>query len=346
MQRQFTWKPKLSTKYFIKCPTSAVTEKQNVYVYIGGSPTSHTTSNKPKTGGYNGGGNSGGSYDMGTPGGGATDIRIVQDSLYARVIVSGGGGGVYYSMNQYYSISAGVGGGTFGTAGSSNGSSYPGGTGGSISSPGISYTGSSSVNSTNYGTPAIFGNGGTATSSYTAISGGGGGWYGGGYSFQAGAGGGSGWVYTESNFNTWKSENPTDAANWLLNSSYYLTDANSYDGTQSFTNVDGTGTETGHSGDGAAKITGTEQVTTSFEVTTYLIPRVLGIETLNVTLGSTIDLSSGVSIECAEGETNCSLISVPNVNTSTLSEGTHKVEYIVKDANNKKYKYERTVIVS
>lgn len=37
--------------------------------------------------------------------------------------------------------------------------------------------------------------------------------------------GGSGWIYTEANFNTWKAGNPTDANKYLLNSSYYLTDA-------------------------------------------------------------------------------------------------------------------------
>lgn len=66
--------------------------------------------------------------------------------------------------------------------------------------------------------------------------------------------GGSGWIYTESTFNTWKSGNPTDANNWLLNSEYYLTNASTIAGNSSFPSTSG-GTETGHSGDGYARIT-------------------------------------------------------------------------------------------
>ena len=84
---------------------------------------------------------------------------------------------------------------------------------------------------------------------------GGGGWYGGGASVQVSASGGSGWVYTEANYNAWKSGNSTDANKYLLNSSYYLTDAQTIAGNQPFPNVAGTGNETGHSGNGAAKIT-------------------------------------------------------------------------------------------
>lgn len=70
-----------------------------------------------------------------------------------------------------------------------------------------------------------------------------------------GAGGGSGWVYTAENFNTWQTGNPTDAANWKLNESYYLTDAQTIDGASQIPTHDGTGTMTGNSGNGYAKIT-------------------------------------------------------------------------------------------
>ena len=86
--------------------------------------------------------------------------------------------------------------------------------------------------------------------------GGGGGWYGGASGvYHSDGSGGSGWVYTEANYNTWKSGNATDANRYLLNSSYYLTNAQTIAGNQSFPNVVGTGNETGHSGNGAAKIT-------------------------------------------------------------------------------------------
>ncbi len=71
-------------------------------------------------------------------------------------------------------------------------------------------------------------------------------------------GGGSGWVYTQSNYNTWKSGNPTDANQYKLDSSYYFDTALTIAGNTTFPNTAGTGTETGHSGDGYAKITRVE----------------------------------------------------------------------------------------
>ena len=65
---------------------------------------------------------------------------------------------------------------------------------------------------------------------------------------HGGGSGGSGYVYTASNATNYPS-------GCLLNSSYYLMDAQTIAGDQSFPNVAGTGNETGHSGNGAAKIT-------------------------------------------------------------------------------------------
>ena len=94
-----------------------------------------------------------------------------------------------------------------------------------------------------------FGCGGSHTGS---SGGGGGGWYGGAACDNSGSntggGGGSGYVYTLSTASNYPS-------GCLLNSSYYLTDAQTIAGNQSFPNVAGTGSETGHSGNGAAKIT-------------------------------------------------------------------------------------------
>lgn len=66
--------------------------------------------------------------------------------------------------------------------------------------------------------------------------------------------GGSGWVYTESNYNNWKSGNETDANQYLLDSSYYLTNAQTIAGNQVIPSPT-TGVENGHSGNGHAKIT-------------------------------------------------------------------------------------------
>ena len=85
-----------------------------------------------------------------------------------------------------------------------------------------------------------------------------GGWYGGGTATFAGPyvkpGGGSGWVYTENNYNLWRNQNPNDANQYLLNSSFYLTNAQTIAGNTEFPAPSG-GNETGHSGDGYARIT-------------------------------------------------------------------------------------------
>ena len=78
----------------------------------------------------------------------------------------------------------------------------------------------------------------------------------GGSQDDGGAGGGSGWIFTESTYNTWKSGNSTDANNYLLknNPEYYLTNAQTIAGNNSFT-APGGSSETGHSGNGYARIT-------------------------------------------------------------------------------------------
>ena len=83
----------------------------------------------------------------------------------------------------------------------------------------------------------------------------GGGWYG-GYVTDTWccAGGGSGWVYTQSYFNTWQSNSSADANKYKLNSDYYLESANFYNGASSFT-APGGGNETGHPENGYARIT-------------------------------------------------------------------------------------------
>lgn len=83
-----------------------------------------------------------------------------------------------------------------------------------------------------------------------AGGGGGGGWFGGGAGASAGwsngGGGGSGYVYTSSTASSYPS-------GCKLTSSYYLTNASTTAGSSSFPSTTG-GTETGHSGNGYARI--------------------------------------------------------------------------------------------
>lgn len=207
--------------------TITLTEKStNLYLYVGGQGTSTGTSvTGTVVGGFNGGGNgySSSTTYLSSAGGGASDIRIGQDSLYARVIVAGGGGGSG-SYNASYHCSGGIGGGSSGDTGGKYSTSYPAGTGGTATTAGTSYYGST-TNSTDYGTPASFGQGGAAATN-SGTSGGGGGWYGGGYGRRSSGGGGSGYVYTSSTASSYPS-------GCLLNSSYYLTEASTTAGQRS-----------------------------------------------------------------------------------------------------------------
>lgn len=228
--------------------TLKLDEYTKIYVYPGG------------TNGFNGGGaagsgeyywypTSGDGWSQGTytthNGGGASDIRIGTDSLYARVIVAGGG-----------TYDGGVGGGTSG-GGSYVGSQISAGNGGSFGKGGA---GTSQVISQqhpdtspppspkNAGGGGWYGGGSVLGGSWGG--GGGGGWISSG---GGGNGGGSGWVYTASTYNTWKNGNATDAAKWLLDTKYYLTSAQTV--SSSFTDFNGTAVTKGHTGNGAVRIT-------------------------------------------------------------------------------------------
>ena len=189
-----------------------LTKGTTLYVCVGGQPQTVTTASVAVPGGFNGGGNGfnraySGTYTYGQAGGGATDIRIGQNSLYARVIVAGGGSG---SNNR---ISGYAGGGLSGISGQSG------------------YAGTQ----TSAGTGGSFGQGGSATTSGSnyryGASGGGGGFYGGGaiasYSdstnYDKYTGGGSGYVYTSSTASSYPS-------GCLLNSTYYLTASSTIEG--------------------------------------------------------------------------------------------------------------------
>jgi len=131
--------------------TISLTKGEQLYVYVGGAGSYGTTTTYTETtaGGYNGGGNA--AYRGGT-GGGASDIRILGNGLYNRIIVAGGGGGgYYYKSSSAYKATGGNGGGTSGAEGGYYSSSYTafkgggatqtaGGTGGTGSS--ANYNGS------------------------------------------------------------------------------------------------------------------------------------------------------------------------------------------------------------
>lgn len=213
--------------------TLTLTQLTTCYIYVGGQGgMSSSTGNVKVEGGFNGGGfaSHGSTDEPGNGGGGATDVRIAQDSLYARIIVAGGGGG-----SGEDNETGGYGGGETGGAGSGN-----------TSLTQASQT-SGGTNSFGFGLGGNTYNGGA----------GGGGWYGGAsrYSVSSystgsdseGGGGGSGYVYTSSTAKNYPS-------GCLLNSSYYLTDAQTIAGNTSFTSPTGS-SETGHSGNGYCRIT-------------------------------------------------------------------------------------------
>ena len=229
-----------------------------LYINTGGKGGYGTSNSSTATsgGGVNGGGSAG--Y-RGGAGGGATDIRVNQNDLYARVIVAGGGGGSFYQSSSVYAL-GGAGGGVTGVAGEHYNSSYAyySGKGGTQTAGG---SGGTAEEKAYYGNTGVFGIGGNTGTRYQSTSiysngAGGGGWYGGGaaghYNGEtnnryAGGGGGSGYVYTESTASSYPN-------GCLLNDSYYLTNASTHAGNTAFESPTG-GTETGHEGNGYAKVT-------------------------------------------------------------------------------------------
>lgn len=218
-----------------------------IYAYVGGKG-SNVSNNTPGAAGFNGGGEGkigSGNGSMSGGGGGASDIRIGIDSLYARIIVAGGGGSTSWNTSQ----SAGSGGGTSGTDGSYSGVTQGCG--------GTQIAGGSGAFNGSFGQGAIS----AYSTSFNAGGAGGGGWYGGG-SAGSGAsgstgcgGGGSGWIYTESAYNNWI-QNSTEgqSGNWLLADIDFATSCLTQDGTQSFLSPIGE-PEIGHSGNGYVRIT-------------------------------------------------------------------------------------------
>lgn len=220
--------------------TITLTKATTVYISVGGAGSSSSTA-----AGFNGGGTG---ISSGRGGGGATDVRIGQNSLYSRVIVAGGGGGA--GVTSANANPCGCGGGEYGGDGYYNNTTGSYTTGQNRSGGSASQTAGGITWST--GTQATFGQGGNA-SGYSC-GGGGGGWYGGGGAYDNDSdsdgrwgGGGSGYVYTSSTAKNYPN-------GCLLNSTHYLTNAQTIAGNTSFTSPTGSA-ETGHTGSGFCRIT-------------------------------------------------------------------------------------------
>ena len=172
------------------------------------------------------------------------------------MIVAGGGGGAGGSFNHI----------------------DPGGFGGGLSGGNCSYLdqlkdqgAGTQIDSTNglgegddrNGDRGKFGKGADGKYSQGCDSGGGGGggWYGGGSggfgnrNFVSSGGGGSGWTFTKSSMETWQKGDPENASKFALDSQYYLKDEACIGGNKEFPRKDGNVNETGHYGNGFAKIT-------------------------------------------------------------------------------------------
>lgn len=219
--------------------TLSLSETTQVFVRAGGSGN---------TGGAAGGFNGGGKRSALNGGGGASDIRIGVDDLNHRVIVAGGGG-----SDGAANKGGGYGGGTTGQSKTDNyGSGGFGGTQTGVSDSSWQTSSPPTSTTTQSGAYAGFGFGGNGISASSGNGGaGGGGWYGGSGSMpdssgddDRGGGGGSGFVWTGANA----------PSGFGLTEEYYLANAQTKDGAQSFTSPGGT-VETGHSGDGYVRIT-------------------------------------------------------------------------------------------
>lgn len=306
-----------------------------VYVYTGGFGGSGTSGcgSTICAGGFNGGGYRYKYYG----GGGASDIRIGQDSLYARVIVAGGGG------SDGAASKTGMYGG--GTSGGSSTEKYTAnsnycGKGGTATYSGYSSsytvttqatTGLNSNTLEYYGGGFGFGGGGVYRSSGYGGAGGGG-WYGGSGTVpdssgddDRGGGGGSGYVYTSSTTSNYPS-------GCLLDSSYYLTDAATSAGNTSFTSPDGA-TETGHSGNGYARIS-------------KYGPSIPTIDTssVSITLGTDTNLKDIVT--CEDAGNGCKILFVSPNNTKQLTAGSHNATYVLEDNSGTRYKYTKVINIS
>lgn len=329
--------------------TITLNKKTNLYLYTGGQGlggTTYNSSGATTAGGFNGGGSATSQNSRGS-GGGGTDIRIGTDSLYARVLVAGGGSGSSGCISSAGFAGGGISGKTYSNADSSTGSNYYGGGGSQTKGGAIApYNG-------NYATAGSFGQGGNynAKSNSYYGSGGGGGWYGGGGAVGIG-GGGSGYMYTASSASYYPS-------GCLLNSQYYLENATTLAGNTAFTSPTGT-SETGHAGNGYIRIT---VIKASSGNTLVKVPQTLPstyspIEYLQFTgtqyidTGAIVDSNTGfdITFEVLNGQSGSPYYNLFGVRGNDSSGGTGEtqnffcIDTIAVDSNSgTEFKYGSTV---
>ena len=166
-------------------------EETKAFIYLGGLGICKTTGDRFTGTAFNGGGSGSKliSHAYSGSGGGASDIRLVNDSLHNRIIVAGGGGG---SGSYQIQSKGGAGGGLEGKDGDEgieNANTAKGGKGGGQESDDLSRFGIGESHK------------GNQNGSNRNACGGDGGWFGGGAGvlYAAGGGGGSGFVYTTYN---------------------------------------------------------------------------------------------------------------------------------------------------
>ena len=197
------------------------------------------------------------SDEVGTCGGGATDIRLTNgdwdnfNSLKSRIMVAAGGGGRgYHSSGSYY---PGAGGGINGQDAYGEHKWTFAGTGGTQTSGGIAYNSTKFVE-----TNGLFGKGGKGYGSYDGGGGGGGGYYGGSGGVVDSGSGGSSYISGHSGCKTITSTSTSTNISHSSSPNHYsgkvFTNTVMKAGNESMPSPTG-GTETGHSGNGYTKIT-------------------------------------------------------------------------------------------
>lgn len=215
-------------------------EPTTLYLYAGGQSSTFTSSTVSNAG-FNGAGKGdytyyNSTYTYAQGGGGGTDIRIGSDSLYARVIVAGGGAG---ASNSYNALTTRYGGGLEGGA----------------------YDSTYQATQTSGNAFGIGQNGYSANTYKYTSAGSGGGWYGGkseqsqsdSNNYSSYTSGGSGYVYTEETASNYPS-------GCLLNSGYYLLEAQTIAGNMSIPDPNNLSqTTTGRLGNGYITISKVEE---------------------------------------------------------------------------------------
>ena len=211
-----------------------------IFINVGQKGSCISTPSAKTSPAYNGGGIGGNTKSDNVKtcsGGGATDVRIKENTIYHRILVSGGGGGDTYNNNVKH---GGYGGGLVG--GNASVRYYSSGNGGNQESGGQGYEVANSS--------GTFGYGGNVTS--WDGGGGGGGWYGGsaGIGCQDPGGGGSGFALSKSTYEIAKKQ-----PKYAISKNYLMTNTKVFNGIEQHYGYKTINLTVGNIGNGKAKIT-------------------------------------------------------------------------------------------